>query len=248
LKQLAKLEGLQSRKLVADEEVERQRVKAAEARLRVVDATRTGRLVSDASKQYAEAVLQYELNQLARLEALQKSGAVAQDEVERQRVKVAQARVAVAQATAGQQAQTAGGAMPAARAESAEGFSTVAPPTSADAAPAERRETLRQLVKAAEKRYRSGNTTLDSVIRASDLPFSLSTMDAPETDLTPIAGACSTAISINWRAPTPDTWTTSSPGTVRITNGAWKASAVVPVWALSSGNSSSRSTSQPSRA
>jgi outer membrane protein TolC len=44
-----------------------------------------------------------------------------------------------------------------------------APPSGADAAPAERRETLRQLVKAAEQHYRSGNTTLPSVIRASNL-------------------------------------------------------------------------------
>jgi multidrug resistance efflux pump len=100
LKLLARVEGLQSRKLVAEEEVERQRLKVAEARLHVVEATNTGGEVSDARKRYAEAVLKYELNQLARLEGLRKSGVVAEDEVERQRVKGAQARAVVAQATA----------------------------------------------------------------------------------------------------------------------------------------------------
>ena len=49
---------------------------------------------SDARRQHAELNLELELTQLARLERLQKSGAVAQNEVEQQRVKVAQLEAA----------------------------------------------------------------------------------------------------------------------------------------------------------
>jgi hypothetical protein len=98
-RQLARVQELHKRHAVAEDKWEQQQLKVAEARMHLVEATEQADAVAAARKQYAEQVLEYETGQLARLQEFRKSHAVAQDEVERQQLKVAEARMRLVEAT-----------------------------------------------------------------------------------------------------------------------------------------------------